>query len=151
MADWTVAMLSWLLPTITHPLSELYDILGPLAPVVTHPILCEKERRRDRKTEREREREREREGPVVMRLVTDPVYWWTVVILPWRSAGSSRVETGGQSIDQEAAHWEHQRAAGRQIMVVGDNTPPWTGDSDSLCLPSPQPAMWPTREMWYHQ
>ena len=61
-------------------MSELYDILGPLAPVVTHPILCEKERRRDRKTETERERERE--GPVVTRLVTDPVYWWTVVILP---------------------------------------------------------------------
>ena len=60
-------------------MSELYDILGPLAPVVTHPILCEKERRRDRETEREterqREREREREGPVVTRLVTDPVYW----------------------------------------------------------------------------
>ena len=52
-------------------MSELYDILGPLAPLVTHPILCEKERRRDRETERERERDRE--GPVVMRLVTDPV------------------------------------------------------------------------------
>ena len=116
----------------------------------------EKERQKDREREREREREieRERERDLWWR-----GWWqiqftgWTVVILPWRSAGSSRVRdwraeywSGGCT-----AHSQHQRAAGRQIMVVGDNTPPWTADSDSLCLPSPQPAMWPTREMWYHQ